>query len=148
MTDIWRRGAADDASSIWRFSSWIPHAVIVNLGSNDFASGIPNQHAFTEAYLQLLRDIRARYGPETLIICTLGPILFGGKATLAREYVTAVMKTAKATGDVNLVLLEFPMLSIDLGTGAGAGCGSHPHVHAHAAMADAVAAVLHDRLHW
>ena len=34
----------------WNMSAWVPHVVVINLGTNDFWAGLPDQAAFEVAY--------------------------------------------------------------------------------------------------
>ncbi len=58
----------------WDFSRWIPQAIVINLGTNDFSQGIPDSNSFIDAYLQLLDFVHSRY-PQGKIFCLTGPML-------------------------------------------------------------------------
>jgi len=63
------------ADSHWDFSSWQPHAVVINLGTNDFSSSVdPTPAEFATGYVNFLRHIRSNY-PGALILLTCGPML-------------------------------------------------------------------------
>src|SRR5207247_2274360 len=60
-----------DSARNWDHSSWIPDAVVINLGSNDFQQGDPGQ-PFVATYTAFVRRLRGYY-PNALIICAVGP---------------------------------------------------------------------------
>src|SRR5690606_34257050 len=65
------------ATSQWEFAKWQPHAVVINLGTNDFSTAEdPRQDEFETAYVDLLERVRAAY-PQALILCSVGPLLSG-----------------------------------------------------------------------
>lgn len=82
------------SDSRWDFSKWTPDMVLMNLGTNDFAMGIPDSAAFTNAVLSLIQKIRAHY-PKTPIVLMEGPVLSDNhppvsdevRATLPADYV-------------------------------------------------------------
>lgn len=63
-----------DGKSSWNFSTWIPDAVVINLGTNDFASGLPDSAQFTNSAISLVKVIRTHY-PQAQIVLIDGPML-------------------------------------------------------------------------
>lgn len=60
----------------WDFKSWVPSAVVIDLGTNDFNySTAPDSAAFENAYFDFLQRIRQEYGTSTPILLLDGPML-------------------------------------------------------------------------
>lgn len=57
----------------WDFS-WIPDAVVINLGTNDFATGLPDSTTFVNSALSFIKTIRSKY-PAAAIVLVDGPML-------------------------------------------------------------------------
>jgi lysophospholipase L1-like esterase len=126
----------------WAFDTK-PDAVVVNLGTNDFATGDPGEAEFKGAYTALLATIRGKY-PDAWIFCMLGPLLGGTDLTQATTYLTGVVGERNAAGDAKVKLLSFSPQDISLGT----GCSYHPNATVHQQMADRVASELKSALGW
>jgi lysophospholipase L1-like esterase len=147
MTQLWERTLPARDASAWDFA-WIPDAVVVNLGTNNFGWADPGLARFTEPYGKLLEKIRARY-PSAHVVCMLGPMLSDtypeGKQQLsrARAYTKAAVDAARARGDQRVHFLEVPPQDPTT-----AGCGFHPSVATHRKMAESLAATLRDKLGW
>ena len=53
-------------SNDYNASSWVPHAVVVMIGGNDYGNIFPpSEKEFTNGYLTLVRDILASYGSSS-----------------------------------------------------------------------------------
>src|SRR5262249_13510766 len=137
---------ANDDLPKWDFAAE-PQAVIVELGTNDFAPGVPDDE-FTGAYIDFVRAIRGRY-PHALIVCTIGPMMSddypAGQNALStiRGYIEAVVAARTSDGDANIALFEFGM-NVD----GDFGCDYHPNVAKQQQMADALGPWLKQKLGW
>jgi lysophospholipase L1-like esterase len=126
-----------------------PDAVVINLGTNDFAGGIPDEKAFARAYAELLTALRQRY-PKAYLLCTVGPMLSDSypvgqlQLSTARLYVHQAASAQRQTGDLRVGFLEFPMQT----EAQGYGCDWHPNLATHAAMGQRLAQALRDALGW
>jgi lysophospholipase L1-like esterase len=127
----------------WDFGLYVPHAVLVNLGTNDFAQGTPDETAFKSAYRDLLSYIRGKY-PTALILCAVGPMLGGSEFTTLRTWLNALVAERTGAGDANFAVVEFPTQDGSLGY----GCDWHPSAAEHDAMADVLVPILANRLGW
>jgi lysophospholipase L1-like esterase len=74
MPELYERTNPFDEDSEWNFSKWIPDIVVVNLGTNDFSSEIPDSLSFVQSYSNLLNTINRNY-PKAQIVCLLSPML-------------------------------------------------------------------------
>jgi hypothetical protein len=142
MPILYGRTLPDITTSTWDFSSWIPDAVVIYLGNNDFGKGDPGQ-AYVTTYDTFIARVRMNY-PKALVVCTIGPNLSGADLTAERAYVQGIVTAENAAGDMNVVFLEMPQPTAAEGT----GCGGHPLAVTHARMGAALATLLKTKLGW
>jgi lysophospholipase L1-like esterase len=131
MRDLWTRALPADPSSGWDDAAPPADVVVVNLGTNDFALGIPDERAFVDAYRALLRSVRARHLSAALL-CAIGPMLTGAALDAWRSFVT------RAAAAEHAAFLEFPAQD----PANGYGADFHPSARTHALMAAQLAAAL------
>jgi lysophospholipase L1-like esterase len=139
LPTLYARTLGDQANSTWDYHSWIPDAVVINLGSNDFQQGDPGQ-PFVTTYTAFVRRLRGYY-PNALIICAVGPKLSGSQLAGARTYVQGLVA---ALGDPKVDFLELPQAQ----PGDGFGCGGHASIATHKHMGEVLAAELKAKLGW
>jgi len=127
----------------WNFASWQPHAVVINLGTNDASSkGDPGQ-PYRTIYLDFVRGLRKKY-PDTFFVLTIGPMLDGASLTAVRTHLQEIIKTRASEGDTKMSYLEYPVqVAAD-----GYGCDWHPSAATQAKMATLLVAELKKRLSW
>ena len=135
------RTLPDDAGSKWDFSRFVPDAVVVNLGTNDFSTDSdPTQEQFESAYRALLERLRAAY-PNATILCTNGPMLSGNDLSTLMGYIHNVIT---ALGDEKVSSFDItPQDGSD-----GYGCDWHPSLARHEKMAATVTAAIKAKLPW
>jgi lysophospholipase L1-like esterase len=128
----------------WDFSSWQPHAVVINLSTNDFSTAVdPAQADFETAYAALIERVRAAY-PEAVILCTVGPMLSGADLSTARSYISNAVQARVAAGDSGVKTFELAPTD----AANGYGCDWHPSLRTHEIMAEALTGVLRSELGW
>ncbi len=142
MPERWGRTLPERTTSTWDTSKYVPDAVIINLGTNDFAKGDPGK-PFETAYLTFVRRVRKAY-PSAWIFPSVGPMLSGGSLTSARGYLGNVVKTLESEGDTKVSVLEFATQA----AADGYGCDWHPSLATNAKMAKVVEAALKSKLGW
>src|SRR5690606_26161583 len=99
MPDFIGRTLPARADSAWDFSRYQPHAVVINLGTNDLSTAVdPSEEEFVAAYVELLERVRAAY-PDALILCTVGPLLSGADLAAARAYIDAAVAQRASARD-------------------------------------------------
>ncbi len=143
IPSIYSRILPYSATPVWDSSKWIPQAVVINLGTNDFSAGTPDKTAFTTAYSGFVAKIRSQY-PDAHIYCVLGPMLYGDGLTNARDFINTVVAQKNSSGDVKVHFIEFPVQD---GTN-GYGEDWHPSVKTHELMANQLAAEIRNDLGW
>jgi len=137
VPELWSRTVATDESSRWRFASWIPAALVVNLGTNDGSAG--ETSAFVAAYQELMHRAISVYGPGLHVFLACGPMRTG--------YCDSVRQTlgnASASGLRAHFLDHRDFLN---GT-FGPSCCGHPGAQVDAAMASFSADVIARALGW
>jgi lysophospholipase L1-like esterase len=142
MSILYGRTLPDQTTDTWDFTSWIPDAVVIYLGNNDFGQGDPGQ-PYVTAYNTFLARVRSHY-PNAFIVCTIGPNLADPKLSQERTYVQGIVSAATMAGDQNIEFLEMPQPTAAEGT----GCGGHPLATTHKRMGDALVTVLKTKLGW
>jgi lysophospholipase L1-like esterase len=142
MPELYPRTLPERATSAWDFSAFVPDAVVINLGTNDFAKGDPMQ-AFQTTYTTFVTGLRGHY-PKARFYLAVGSMLGGADYDKAKSYLEGVIAARKANGDSNVVVLPFATQdSTD-----GLGCDYHPSLKTHQKMADKLVAALKADLGW
>ena len=141
MKDFYPRTLPNDASSnsIWNFQSNIPDVVVINLGTNDFASNVEPGN-FIQAYLQFIQEVRSHY-PTAYILCVAGPHNVGLRSI---ESVEQVVNTRVQEGDARISLC---ILALEPDDGLE-GVDGHPSAKAHRLAAADLAACIREKMHW
>lgn len=125
----------DSSAPAWDFSKYVPHAVVINLATNDYSThGDPGQ-PYVDAYVGFLDRVRESY-PDAYIFC-LSPF------SEATPNITAAVDELKAGGDDNIEAFE-----IEVTEGADDGCDWHPNVARHAAMGERLALRMASVMGW
>lgn len=147
ILDLYGRILPQDESSAWDFAAARqPDAVLVNLGTNDFAGGNPEEEGWIGAYVAFVKRLRAQY-PSARIYCVVGPMMSDAWSasktalTTIRGYLRRVVAES---GDDNIAFIEFPMQDGKLGFGAD----WHPSRKTHQRMAEQLASTLRTDLGW
>jgi lysophospholipase L1-like esterase len=134
---LWRRVLPDRPKSSWSPSAFVPDAVVVLLGSNDFGRGDPGE-PFVEGYVAFLKELRAAY-PKAHIL-SLARAWPDGFAPLVQRAVEAV----KAAGEKNLSSAVLPKTA----PGVPRGCAGHATPITHQQHAEVVQDALASALSW
>lgn len=92
-------GTHSPAVVAWDHSLWHPDIVVINLGTNDFASGVNDSTQFVNAAVDFVRDIRS-YHPDAKIVLLDGPMLSAEYLVKCRQYLD-VAKAALENDGMN-----------------------------------------------
>jgi lysophospholipase L1-like esterase len=147
MPILWQRTIPTDATSTWDPSRWVPDAVVINLGTNDYnATGADPSSEYQATYLQFVTQLRSVY-PTAFIFCAVGPMLGGTQYAAVKAAISNVVSSRGGSGDTRLQLVEFP--TQNCGTdGSGCGCAGHPNAAEHQSMAAVLEASMRSALGW
>ena len=132
----------DNPNLPWDARKYVPDAIGICLGQNDFNSGIPDQAHFVSTYVEFVERIR-RDAPNARIVLMTSPMMkdwpdqIPAKAVFYRYLQQVVAKVGS------------PLVSAhDLGYQPGRPGNSHPTGPQQAAMADELEPVFRQALGW
>jgi len=143
MPYVYARTLPSQSSSVWDFSTWQPHVVVINLGTNDASTNGDPGTPYRSAYLDFVRALRQKY-PDTFFVLTIGPMLDGSNLTAIKGHIQAVIQTRASEGDSKMSYLEFPTQT----SADGYGCDWHPSPATNVKMSTLLSAELKARLGW
>jgi len=136
------RTLANVATSSWDFNAWQPHAVLLNIGSNDYSTKpTPPPELFESRAKVFMEGIRAKYaamGDTLHIFYSCGPKpIMGGDVC---EYIKKAVSQVRNAHYIDIQnVLDIPQ---DL------GCDSHPNVVGQQKMANAILPVVREAMGW
>ncbi len=146
---LYDRALPDDAQSKWDFSGWVPQAVVVNLGTNDFGPRNPTEKEWQDAYRGFIQTLRRNY-PACHVFCAVGSMMSDAwpperKAlSTIRQYTSGLVDGLRKAGDKKVHYVEFDVQDPKNGLGAD----WHPSVKTHRLMADRLVAAVKKELGW
>jgi lysophospholipase L1-like esterase len=141
---LWSRTIPTDGASHWDFARWTPDVVVINLGTNDFAMGIPAKSDFNGAYGRFLDDLRSRY-PRAFIFVAIGPMLDGAELGAIHSDLTELVALRRTSGETRIALIEFAAQNVAVN---GAGCDWHPSAKTQQLMADQLVPAVRQAVGW
>lgn len=120
----------------YEFDGPAPDAVIINLGTNDFAPEVPDFSPFGPAYEAFVETVRTRY-PAAHLLLMMGPLLTDGYPEGRKAYTTAraalhqIVERRTRAGDDKVHFFEVTRATPE----EGFGCDWHPSIKTHNRMA-------------
>ncbi|WP_225408262.1 SGNH/GDSL hydrolase family protein [Stigmatella hybrida] len=141
MPAYFAQARAEQAQPPWDFQRWVPDAVVINLGTNDFSTlPHPPREVFLAGYEALIAEVRAAY-PDVPVLCVAGPRMKEPGTELIETLVAR--QHAKDGGRTHLALihdtLEVPH---------DYGCDMHPGLSGHRKIAGQLKPILASMLGW
>jgi lysophospholipase L1-like esterase len=155
MPDLFLRADPLDPQSTWDFKQYVPDAVVIMIGGNDFALGKPvdlgpaTLEEFTSVYTSFLELLRARY-PRARIYAATSPSITDadppGRETRTNVLagIAAAVGRRTSAGDT-LVRAVVPAVATSSELTA---CNGHGSPAFHQRVADELAATLRTDLGW
>jgi lysophospholipase L1-like esterase len=143
MPELWTRYGAKDPDNSYTFpAAWMPQAVVINLGTNDFGTGGTirpplNATAYTDATVSFAHTIQHHYPHADFFLMT-SPMLGDPQHTIQAN---ALKDAIKQLGP-KAHFVEWPT------QGSARGCGGHPNADTHAAEGVVLAAAIKTALGW
>ena len=126
----------NDKASNWDFSKWIPEAVVINLGTNDFSTEPRTKpETYKARYHQFIKRVLGYY-PGAAVFC-MAQKPFDGLAK-------AVAEEENAAGNKAVYFVGYK----HDGEVYGYGCDLHPTAASQAQFAQTLAAALREKLGW
>lgn len=138
MPEIYQRTLGTASATDWDFSQNIPDVVVINLGTNDFASSV-DPAAFEASYVEFIHFIREKY-PDAAILCTIGTIQYN-----AWNSIKSAVETVNGEGDANVYSFAFTPAST---LGEPNGTDGHPSAQTHARMAEELSSEIRRICGW
>lgn len=131
--------------SRWDFDRGpVPDIVVINLGTNDFRTGILSESEWVKSYLGFLDFVRSKR-PHAQIFLTNGSIMGPGeKLDNLRQWNREVVSKRQAAGDTRIRVLDFEIQN----PADGYGSDWHPSVKTHEKMAAQLAVAIQNAVNW
>ncbi len=143
MPALYDRVCFFDTTSKWNFAKWIPQAVVINLGTNDFSTEpYPDRNVFEEAYGSLIDRVRSLY-PGVTIFCVSGPMIGEPCTSYVREVVE--QQQVRQGRDKDVFFIDIPWRDM---SDNDWGCDMHPNVYGAEKMAEVVVPIIKLRMNW
>lgn len=147
IPELFDRTLPMDPSSHWDGAQWVPEAIVITLGTNDFGKVNPEEKGWTEAYGQFVAKLHTAY-PKARVYCATSPMMGDWNErkprTTLHGYLEKIVAARQAAGQSAISLLEFPIQNDKLGYGAD----WHPNVKNNEVMAGILTAALKKDLGW
>jgi len=142
MPSLYDRACFYDSTTKWNFSKWIPQAVVINLGTNDFSTKpFPDKDVFQKGYSDLINRVRILY-PGVSIFCIGGPMTEEPCVSYVRE---VVVNDQKMKREKNLFFIEIKKSFL---TQNDWGCDEHPNILGMQKMSDVIVPTIKLRMNW
>lgn len=138
-----------DPGSQWDFSKWTPDVVVINLATNDFGPGNPEEEGWVKAYLDFIARVRKNY-PKAYIFCATSPMMADAYSkskdarTTATRYINRVVDECHKAGDPRVTMVDLPAQTGALGFGAA----WHPSARQHENSAEVLEKAIREKLGW
>lgn len=155
MPVLYTRVVPDDPTSTWDFSSYVPDAVVIMMGGNDFAVGEPTDEGpatseeFAAGYEAFVTTLRQRH-PAAHLFLTVSPTISDTEPTgrsTRTNVVRGVQEVAArrhAAGDAKVHAFEPGAATPSERT----GCEGHGNPQLHLRMAQEIGAQIKAKTGW
>lgn len=135
ILDRYPRALADEKNSLWNTAKYIPDAVLINIGTNDFWDG-----AVTEEYKQGMTKLIAKVQTDYVnkpIYLIVSPMLTDKKHEAQKQILNSLTSS------------QIKVFDLGESTGAeGFGCDYHPNTTTHARLGKELETKLKAELNW
>ena len=127
----------DKTDAFWNHQRFIPNVIVIDLGSNDFAQGVPDSTIFCNTYISFIEKLRGIH-PQTKIVCVAGNALTDNwpagekRWTRMKNFMNAIVKKANEKGDSAVYYFELTPQTAPYGE------DWHPSNATHKKMSEAI----------
>lgn len=143
MPALYDRTCCFDSTLKWDFKIWIPQAVVINLGTNDFSTEpYPDKKVFEAGYNRLIDRVRLVY-PSVTVFCVVGPMTGEPCASYVREVVE--LQQEREGRDKDVFFIDIPWRLMSVGDWGG---DMHPNIFGAEKMAQVVVPIIRLRMVW
>jgi lysophospholipase L1-like esterase len=145
LPSLWDKALPSEGVD-YSFTDAPPEAVLINLGTNDFAPEVADVSPFARRYEHFVTIVREKY-PESYLFLTVGPLLSDDypeekrALTTVRNALSEIVSTRAEAGDARVHYLEFTRPTPE----EGWGCDYHPSAKTHARMAATLVRTLREK---
>ncbi|HSZ26506.1 MAG TPA: SGNH/GDSL hydrolase family protein [Cytophagaceae bacterium] len=132
---------------VWDHQKFIPDVIVIDLGANDFATGVPDSSEFCSTYLSFIEKLKTIH-PLSKIVCVAGNSLTDtwpageNRWTKMRNYLNSIVKKATEKGDTTVYYFELTPQTAPYGE------DWHPTNATHKKMADAIVPFIKSITSW
>ncbi len=150
MPEIYDRAIATDPTSTWDFTRWQADVVVINLATNDFSGGAPDEAQWTAAYKTFIKRVRSNY-PKAMIYIASGSMMSDAwppqKKVLStlKRYLQRIQDELKAEGETRVRQIHFAPQN---GQADGLGGDWHPSVKTQVKMGRKLIETIKTDLGW
>ena len=127
---LYGRPDPQQSGDSWAFPGPAANLVLVALGGNDFAKGVPDAEAFTAAYATFLIRLQAQH-PGAHLMCVLTSMLQPPERDVLQGYIEVAIQRSQQPATPPIQLVALPPY-----TGTTFGCDGHPDRALQQAMAE------------
>ena len=146
LPEIYSRVYPDSTGVNWNHKLFQPDLICINLGTNDFFSGV-DLIKFTDCYLDFIIRLSKKY-PESKFLLVLGPVLNDSLPENALRICRVMMEDIILQIQL-LKTIKIEMFELSQQTGElGYGTHKHPSVAQHIKNANELTAFLKNYLEW
>jgi hypothetical protein len=138
LADFYRYSLGDaDHNQLWNEQRYVPDLILMAIGTNDFAPGIPERALYINTYVNFLRRLRDNY-PFARIVITEGSMVQGEAKTALVDF---LQQTLKQMSDSNIVYFPCAYAPGDVQD-------AHPTAAQHEKLAASLVVFIRKLMHW
>lgn len=138
---FYERSAPDEPARRWDHDAWVPDAIAVCLGTNDFNPGIPDEQDWVAAYVAFVQKLR-RDAPDAPIYLLESPMHGDDPPTLERLALRRFIKRTVAE------LADPDVRAVPVAHYPGRPDNAHPTATEHRAIASELEPLYRSALGW
>jgi len=148
MNEAYGRYFLQNDSLRWPGYAQPADVVVISLGTNDLAKGLPERQAFADAYLKLMAQAR-EYHPKAVFICLVSPMVTDAypkrerRRSRLRQWIGDAAETFAAQTGNRAYMMELT----EQGP-LGFGCDFHPNLAQHRLNAQELTEFIAEVMGW